>query len=208
MSLELIASGSLASAMPGVASLHASFSLTIDRELAAATLLLAELQAELPEIQANLEASLSVGLELQATIANPLATIAASIAYAAEAQISLAADIASPEFALAMSAQLNAQLAVTAELTAKVALRTAAIAAALARIEALKAAAKLVANFSADLGVASVRVYLYRGPLGDLGLVQGSDGMTATTFVQGAIVVTNSPTSFETLKRVFNLVVA
>lgn len=212
MSVALVASGSLAGAIPTAFDLQASLLLTLQGELSASLALLLELTAELPDIQASIDVALNLALQLQLDIALPTLTLLASLSFAADAQASLALDITAPEFLLALSAGLEAQLAVSAELSAKLSLKFAAIAELELRIGGLKLAIDAALSF-ATLGLAAgVRAYVYTGPLENLGddlaaylAAGGNDGMAPTATVYGSLILTDAPTAFEAMKGILKV---
>jgi hypothetical protein len=218
MTVTLLASAELGAVLPGPAALQASFALTMKRELAAAAKLIADLELDVPGLQADLDAAVNLNAQLKASLGiDPSATIAASLAYAADAQLALAAGLAGPSLSVELGAQLASGLEAATDLSAKIGVKLAAIAEIKVRIAAMNAALDLALSFGKLLAAGGVRLLLYTGPLEHLGAelsafldvdargLGGAVGIGASVPVYVPILVTDSSVSFEAMKGVFQL---
>lgn len=213
MTTVLVASGTLGAAVPIAATLKASLLANVERELAASLKLLADLQVDLPALQADLEATANIGVQLQANLSvDPTASIAASLAYSADAQLALDAGLSGPSFSAEIAASLTANVQAVADLSAKVSAKAGAITELTARIGALRAALALAHSVEDLLLAGGVRVYLYTGPLSALSAelgafldAGGGDGIAASATVYVPVLITDSSASFVAMKGVLNL---
>jgi hypothetical protein len=200
VSTVLAYTGSVDGALPGAIALRAAFAASLARELAAAASLLLELEADLPEIRAQLDVSAGLIADIKASLVAPDLIVAASLTYAADAMASIG--LAGPELVAQLNVGLDAQLAINADLSAKVSAKVAAIAEVKARIGLLKAELELVASF--DLQGVGVRVYTLEGPLSDASFIPANlyDGMNGGTPVFITALVTDNPIANEAIKKI------